>query len=361
MADLNEIVTLKIAGQAFTGWTEISVSRGLNALCSAFSLTVVDTAPGQTDRSAITDQAACQLWIGADLVITGYIDHIDGDIAGDTLTVTGRDKTADLVDCSAVHPTGSWVNAGLATIAGDLIKPFALALKIESPTGARFANFCLEPGEAVAEALFRLTQMRGLMLTTSAAGELVIFSPSSSRPKIPGFEVGRNIKGGRLSSSSAERFSTYLVRGQHRGGDLVSAKDATRPKGQAADVGVLRYRPLVIVSHEQATPAGLESRARFEATSRLGKAQSAEITVAGWRDDAGGLLVPNVIARLNSAARGFDDDMMIADVQLKLDGNGTTAGLRMVRPQAYTTEAILEPKVKHKKKRGGYNIEALRD
>ena len=349
-----EAVTLKIDGEEFSSWEAVSVSSSIDSLCASFRLRLTDNQPGRVDRSVIRDQAACELWLGKTLFLTGYINDVDDDLSesSHTLTVSGRDKTGDLVDCSAVHSPGTFKNQKLEGIATHLLAPFGLKLRVDASTGVPFASFALEQGEKVLDAITRLCRMRGVMLKTDRDATVVIFKPAAAKPKAT-LELGRNVKRRRFHSTSAERFSQYIVKGQHQGGNYVEAKDAAQPKGTARDAAITRYRPLIIISDEQATAGGLKTRAQWEATVRMGRALDLNVDVAGWRDDNGDLYTPGDRVRYLSSKDGPELIMMITAVDFDLS-NGTTSRLTLARPEAFTTEAILEPK----KKKGKKDVEA---
>lgn len=345
-----ERVTLKIAGQVFDGWTSINLRAAMMDLCWGFELGLVDKAPGQTDRSLISDGAACEVWVSGELFLTGYIDEVDEQLDDRThdIRVTGRTKTGDLVDCSAIAK--SWKNQTLATIAADLIKPFGIDLVVETAVGDRFASFATEPGETVAAALMRAARLRGVMLGTDASGALRIFTPATGAAKLT-YVLGRDMKIVRRTTSGAERFSDYIVKGQHSGAFGMSAQDAALSKATASDAGVKRHRPLIVVADDQVTLSALKARAAYEATVRLGRSQGATFDVVGWRDAGGKLLTPNQLVRIVASRIDIDRVFMLAEIGFKL-GDATIATLQFVRPEAFTTEVIPAPKLKTSRKTG---------
>ncbi len=358
---MSETITLKIGGKAYEGWTSVRVTRAVDSICASFELSLVASGPGQLAPSAIQDQASCELWLGADLFLTGYIDELDDDLSDTAheIRVSGRDKTAVLVDCSAENSPGSWKNQKLEVIVRALLAPFGLALRVDAPTGAAFPAFALKPGEKAAEAIVRLCKMRGVMLKSNPDGTLVIFTPAAVKAQYT-LELGRNIKGRNFRSRSADRYSQYIVKGQRQGTHGVSAKDAAQVKGKASDPGVMRYRPITIITSEQASAAGLKARAQWEATTRMGKSMSLSVPVPGWRNDAGVLFSSGDYPRFLSAYDGLDLTMLVDSVTFSL-GTSTTATLELVRPEAYTPEPLLEPKVKKAKKGNAALIAALGD
>ncbi len=103
-------IALRIDGVDWTWWKSVEVTRQIDAVAGSFSLALADRwAPGDTAAPLAAGQA-CEVIIGGDQVIKGYIDKAAFALAANDhgVSVTGRDASADLVDCSAVHKPGQW-------------------------------------------------------------------------------------------------------------------------------------------------------------------------------------------------------------------------------------------------------------
>jgi prophage tail gpP-like protein len=92
--------------------------------------------------------------IGETPVITGYVIAADpfyrkGDCG---LRITGRDRTGDLVRCTAIHKGGQWRNATVERICKDLLAPFGIGVIAQTAVGAPIADFKLSHGETVVDA-----------------------------------------------------------------------------------------------------------------------------------------------------------------------------------------------------------------
>jgi len=120
-ADATNTVRLLINGQTYAGWISVRVSAGIERQARDFALEATDRWPGQTDiPRRIQPGDACQLYLGADLVLTGYVDAtpIRYDGTSVSVAVRGRSKTADLVDCCPL-PSSPVNNAG--KLWGDVV------------------------------------------------------------------------------------------------------------------------------------------------------------------------------------------------------------------------------------------------
>ncbi|EOG2734038.1 phage baseplate assembly protein, partial [Salmonella enterica subsp. enterica serovar Montevideo] len=117
---MSNTVTLRTDGRLFTGWTSVSVTRSIESVAGYFELGV--NVPPGTDLSGLAPGKAFTLEIDGQIVCTGYIDSRRRQMTADSMkiTIAGRDKTADLIDCAAVYSGGQWKNRTLEQIARDL-------------------------------------------------------------------------------------------------------------------------------------------------------------------------------------------------------------------------------------------------
>jgi prophage tail gpP-like protein len=102
MPDDGEL-TLVSEGQRLSGWQEIRVSRGIERCPSDFDIQFTARFPGEAEAAEIRAGAPCQVLIGGDVVVTGYVDRYAPEISPSShvIRAVGRGKCQDLVDCSA--------------------------------------------------------------------------------------------------------------------------------------------------------------------------------------------------------------------------------------------------------------------
>lgn len=366
MAD--ETLSLKVNGQSFEGWQDVSVHRTLDALDGSIELRFTDHYPGQPDKWVIQDGDAAVVWIGGDMVCTTWIDglEIDDDDVSHALKVTGRDKTCDLVDCSAVHPTGSFSNRTLVQILTDLAKPFGITVTaVDSAGGGAFGSvavsngkagrepfkrMALQQGETVFELFDRLARQQGVMAITTAAGNIEVRQPGRTRG---GYSLirGQNVRKAKYRSNSKDRYSDYVLKGQPQGGDFLLDQPAYTPSATAKDPGVTRYRPILIVNEDTSTGASLSRRAQWEATIRAGRARQYVAFVEGWHADSGELYQIDRVVPVQDEKLGVNMDLLVSGVHFRKGKAGTWTELTCVPPQAYSLISL--PARKNKRKGSG--------
>jgi len=173
-------VFLYIDNMVYSGWTALSIKRSLEAAAGSFSLTLSERWEDAAVPASVTtawpiysgDSAIVK--IGSDIVITGYVDDVSISLSATShsITVTGRDLTEDIVDCSAMNRPGQWLNRTLEQIASDLCKPFGVTVSADVVTGGPIAEVNIQPGESVFQTLERIAKGRKLLITSTPDGNL---------------------------------------------------------------------------------------------------------------------------------------------------------------------------------------------
>lgn len=333
-------VQLLIDGQRYGGWQGITIERSIETAAGAFDLQVTERWAGQDVARPIQPGASCAVEVDGEALITGYVDDvvISHGAANHTVRVRGRDATADLVDCSAIHKSGAWSGATVLDIARDLARPFGVAVLAAVDIGGPFPDWQIQEGESVFECIERAARLRGLLVTTNGVGALLLTRAGAERLAVT-LRLGENLQGASGTFSMRERMSEIRVKGTMPGSDLTTPEQHAEPQAVVTDAAVSRYRPLVIVGEDNGDPAVYERRATWERNVRFGRAARIEATVAGWR--AGGVLwPPNVMVHYADPFMEVDESLLIAAVRLSLDSSGTLTTLSLTRREAFDIEPL---------------------
>jgi prophage tail gpP-like protein len=331
-------VALEIDGLGYLGWTEIAIERAIDAMVGSFELTLAAKDRTGAEDWQIEDGAACRVLLGGEVLITGYVDSVtrllDEESRG--IRVTGRDKAADLVDCSAIHKPGSWAGQRLEAIARALAAPFGVSIEVDGDTGAPFKRFALQQGETVFAAIDRMARYRGLVAYSPGDGTLRI-GKADTGTRSGRVSEGINVKSAEATRDVSERYSDYLLKGQASGDDTRSGKAVAQVKATARDGGVRRYRPLLVIGEEQSDKASLAKRASWEASVRAGRAERLSVTVPGWLTDDGKVWAPGARSACDIPSCNVSADLLIERVRTVRDGqSGTVTELGLVPPEAWS-------------------------
>nr|WP_254867931.1 contractile injection system protein, VgrG/Pvc8 family [Salmonella enterica] len=318
-------VELKVDGKIFSGWTSVTVNRSIETMAGYFDLGVnVQTS---TDLSSLAPGKPFTLSIDGQTVITGYTDGRRRQMGADSMkiTIAGRDKTADLIDCAAIYKGGQWKKRTLEQIARDLCQPYGVAVRWEltdAESAAPFTSFTLDHSETVYEALGRAARARGVLITSNAAGDLVFTRADESHSDR--LVLGENLLSVDFDEDYRDRFSEYTVKGHGRSngkvGDTVDARTIASQKGTATDSAITRYRPMIILADSKIDAQSATARALREQRRRLAKSVTFEAQLDGWTRSNGQIWMPNILAEIDASKFAIQTGpLLVSKVVLTLD------------------------------------------
>lgn len=347
-------LALVVNGTRYNAWKSIRVTRSMESLSGSFTLEVRDQL-GDEEPWPITEGDACRVQIDGDTVIDGYIndDDISGSSSGTSLSYSGRDRAAELVDCSAVLDHWTYYDVNPLEFAKKLARPFGI--KVTQQPGlvlSKVKKLVVSPGDTVFEAIRKAAGDDGVLIVSDGAGGIRITRTAAARASA--LVEGENIKAYSLRRSGGDRFHRYIVATQAAATDEASG-DSTRVRGEAVDDGVKRTNRVLLIRPEKGySVADARARADWEARIRAAKSRSPSITVVGWRQPNGLLWAPNALTYVKSTRMRIDGDLLISQVDYSIDDQGgELTQLKLVRPDAFVPEPT-KATVKRDGVRGGW-------
>lgn len=341
-------ITVTVGGTAFRGWLQSDVSRSLEAISGTFNIPV-SLVPG--DPPPIKRQDSVSVQIGGKTVMTGYVLQAEPFYRRDDcgMRVVGRDRTGDLVHCSAIHRGGQWRRAKLDRIAKDLVEPFGLSVVVDADIGDPIADFKLFHGETVLDALARAARLRGVLVTRDDAGRLLL--TKAGQVRFAGSIVrGQNVIAMEGVGSDERRHSQYIAYGQRNvaGDDFETARSL---KASATDPEVQRYLPLIINADGNTTQAELQRLAEHTMRVRRGHSYGFRYTVEGWTFKGEPWPLNQRVAIYDDVAGLDGAEWLIAAVRQTCDLREGDVTELLVRPiEAYDTVPL---KTKPKRRNWG--------
>lgn len=331
---IEDAATFYVNNKVYEGFKNIRISRNLLSLTGSFEITLTDKWRVDKEDFGIKSGDRIHCHLGKNPLFEGYVDKITASLAQSSrnLTISGRDKTADLVDCSIIGPA-EYNNLDFIGIAKTLLEPFGLKVLSNVDVGSKFNKFTIRQGETVFEALERAAKERELLLMSTTHGNLLIDKKGSTRASSELIE-GVNILGAGSDLDNSERFSEYHVKGQQSGlvGD---PSDATESEGKSTDTGITRYRPTLIIAENSVDADGAQKRAQWESTFRAANATKVSVTTQGWRQKDGSLWSTNQIVHVDCRSIGIKADMLISRVKFDQSSNGRRTELELIRKDAF--------------------------
>ncbi|MDR2051145.1 MAG: phage tail protein [Deltaproteobacteria bacterium] len=336
-----ESVTLRLDGVDWSYWKSAEVTRQMDAIAGAFSVALADRWTDGAQALPIAAGMECELLIGDEPVIKGYIDKSSPSFSAQAhgLTISGRDKSADLVDCSALHSPGQWLGQNALQLAGILARPFGVSVSAEGDVGAPLPNFKLEQGETAFEALDRVLKQRELLACPDGAGGLVLLKIGARENSIA-LVQGENILSASADFDLTDRFSVYLAQGQQPGNDEVYGLAACAVHAEARDSAVTRYRPLILRAESNVDSAAAGQRAAWERAVRAARSVTVSVTAQGFRQGPNGPLWRlNALTGVDIPFLRLRQRLMTSKVTFRRDtGSGSVTVLELKDPAAFSPE-----------------------
>jgi prophage tail gpP-like protein len=358
---IDNTVSLSVDSQLFSGWKSMRFTRGIERMPSDFMLTCTERYPNQTGVMQIKPGQACRLLIGNDIVLTGFIDRVMPSIDphGHHITVLGRGRCADLVDCSAYANNTQFMNRSVLDIATLVCKPFNIVVSQRDPgapalprtqftaDGQVIPLFNVNLTTTAWQIIEEIARYACLLAYETETGDMMLAQVGTAIAA-SGFASGVNVEAAASMESLDQRYSTYLA--------LNLAVDTTLPLTPGAapssatsgniikqvnDPNVSRYRPLVIISEQGYQTQDITlRRAIWEMNRRYGRSQAVTIVADDWRDKAGNLWTPNTLATVDIPELHITGvQWLISEVSFVVDPQrGKIAEVSLMPAAAFTTQ-----------------------
>lgn len=334
-------VTLVVNGMRYAGWKEISIERGLEKCVSSFNIAVSERWSGSDVPWQIQPFDAVQVYVGADLMLTGYVESYIPSFDHHThgVRVAGHSKTIDLVQCNADIPSGQFSGYSVAAIARAIGALFGISVVVQTDLADQVVeNTNLERCETAFSFLERLARLASVLLCDDENGNLVLTTAGGTKASST-LVQGQNIEAAHAMISVAKRFSTYIIKGQAgigcgsaaswggaggigASGNAPAGAVQTSMRAVANDTAVPRYRPHVTLGESQMTLTQMQQRVNWQKQYAYGQATKCTVKLRGFRQADGTLWRINQIVPCTIPWLECDADLLVAKVKFTLDGAG---------------------------------------
>ncbi|UXZ48441.1 phage tail tape measure protein [Cupriavidus gilardii] len=154
-------MSLLIGGKVHSTWSSYDIDSDLLIPADAWQVEL--GLPRGEFPPVVTEGERVEVRIGQDKIMTGRIDEIAHRVSrgGHTLSLSGRDGAAILVDCSA--PIFVSKQASLQDIVANVVKPLGISrIRIDAAAVATREKVNVEPGESAWDALVHAAEANGL-------------------------------------------------------------------------------------------------------------------------------------------------------------------------------------------------------
>ena len=285
--DINE-VSLLINGKRMMGWNNIRITRGIERFPSDFELSLMDYYPATNEKQLVKAGDACEVLIGEDKVVTGYIDSWNPAInkTQHQIRVAGRGKCQDLVDCSAKWENNVISQSTALQIAKKLASWYDINVTSDVPESQLRAipQFTLNWGESSQQVIERTCRWSAILYYELPDGCLFL-SRAGTEVAASGVAQGENIEEANYSDSMASRYSEYIgvsLSISPMSGDYSSVENA---RAQDPEAEKMRYRNYITIVESNLITARREQEAiNWEMNRRYGRSKELRVVIDSWRD-----------------------------------------------------------------------------
>jgi len=281
-------------------------------------------------------------------VLDGWVDsrRIKESDTGVEIEISGRDKTADLVDCSAIVESSTWTSATLKKICDDILAPFGLTCEDYAENPDPLENFTIQNGDSAFSVIENACRARGVLPLSDRWGNLILVNSSGQAPAVEDIVRGVNLLDLEENHDETGRYSRYIVKGSaNSGGDGHGwSGESVSLQGVATDSQVKRYRPLIVNAEGKLSAGTIKKRAAWEAQVRAGRSKEYAATVSGWiqgTENENSSFSPweiNQIARVKDDALEVDTSLLITGVSYSYDDAGEITTLTLKNPDTYKAD-----------------------
>lgn len=336
-------LSLVIGGRRISGWDSVRVTCGIERLPNDFEIGLLDYYPPTNETQLVKAGDSCEVFLGEDRVITGYIDTWNGKInkTQHEISVTGRGKCQDLVDCSANWPNNVINRSNALQIAQKLASRYGIQASSNIPS-SQFENipqFTLNWGESSQQVIERTCRWSALLYYELSDGNLFL-TRVGTQVAASGVAQGVNIEDANYSDSMADRYSEYIgvslsispMGGDYQPVQLAQARDPEAKK--------MRYRNYITLIDSNLITARREQESiNWEMNRRYGRAKTLRVVVDSWRDASKKLWQPNTLIPINIPVFGLvEKQWLLSEVVFTRNQEGTKAILTLMLPEAFVAE-----------------------
>lgn len=336
------------------GWKTARITRGIEHLPSDFELTTTEHFPNQPTTVSISPGDSCAIKIGKDLVITGYVDQVNVTVSPSehAITVVGRGKCQDPVDCAAEWPSCQFKDASLKMIAEALLKPYGISVVVdpsaEKEAATPFPLFNFNPGETAISVIETMARIHGVLVYENTAGNLVISGLQTTKAagvlSFKGSIDEPRIEKAGFSWSVNQRFSEIWLLDTNLK-PAVDLGQIVQTTATAKDAEIIRHR--IHYTNVETSDAGAvvsTKRLQWEVNRRAGRSRVLKLEVDSWRDKNGALWTPNTVLDKDlpeiKAPNTHQSPWTISEVVYRRGMDGTHCDLTVMPSFAFNVEPI---------------------
>jgi prophage tail gpP-like protein len=287
-------------------------------------------------------KASC--YLGGTLSVDGLIYNMKNRLSTNGIfkDLEGFSFTADIVD-STIKPPYEQENITLELRARQLVEPLGIRVKWQViDVDLPFDRVTAKPEDTIFSHLSKLASQRGVLVSSTPLGELLLTKAATGRPVgtiEEDFPPGTNLE---ISFNGRERFNVYKAIAQSPGR---KSKLKKFTKTAVAKDDVVPKSRFLTFSADESTAGDIQKAADWRRSKQVADSLTMPFPVNTWYDPNGNLWRENTLVTVVSKSLQVPDGFtfLIKAVEYVFESTGTKAVLSLVPPQVYTGRPLIEP------------------
>jgi prophage tail gpP-like protein len=348
---MSDPVVIKIGNEYWDKPSDMRIDLSVENIAGVFSLAFPQFIGNAIFKKINKMGAAAQILIGDVPVINGFIESIRvvNQMGNRRVTMSGRDKTGDLVDCSFVGTPNEWKKQTVLNIIKDLCAPFGIAV-VASGSAASAASAIIETykateGVAIFSLISQLCVDNSVMPISIGDGKLTLVRAEDAQQISDKIENPGNVIAAEFVADDMDRFSAYTVRGQGIETPEKSLDAFLQVSGAFADAIVSRTRTKMMFPENPATNEKCIARAKWEAKYRAGMSRQFEYTVGNFLRANGKPWSINSLISVSDDNLKYDNSLYCHGVSFQRNGAHDRTMLSLAPAYTFTADGKIEKTV----------------
>lgn len=326
------MIDLKISGKKYSIWKSAKVNMSMERLAGSFVGVFPDSVLAEYNLEIFMGDEFT-VGINDNILVTGYVDRIisryamddDGD-ADINLTLVGRDKTADLIDCSFGEKINEYKGLSMLAIIKKLVAPFDISVVVDEGVGSQLekkvTTFKANEGDSPFDLITRICRDAGVLPLSYGDGYLTLTKAAASDKCVDTIVMGQNAFSVEMDNDNTDRYDEYIVKGQGISNDDITLQDYTACSGYCMDTIIERNRPKIFFSDTLTDSGRCADRAKWLMRVKAGRSRAYTYSVLGLVQSDGSCWYPNMLVSVIDDYHNLRDTMLIADVEMVYEEKG---------------------------------------
>jgi len=353
-------IFLEVNGFQYKGFTDIEVSRSIENFAGKFKFsTTVKENSSLVVQNDLKVQDEVRVFIDSDLILTGYIEELNISYSVDShsISVSGRDKTGDLIDSSikqAQYKQINFIKLAEAVLLDNGYTDIKIINNLTTPPILTTGETATDPsfledgesptaeqGASIVQFLDSYAKKLQVLLVTDEDGNINVTSEGDQLADgaLISTKTQSNILAASINVSTVDRFRFIEVYSQ---GDNSSFYEQSSDQSSiVTDTSIRSPRRKRIPVNTASKTTTLDNLAKWNVSIREAKGLRYNCTVQGFYTTRKNISpwLPNTLVQLKDERCQVDGQFLIQGVTYRRSLRGSFTDLSIVKRGAFSVES----------------------